>query len=108
MASLSLQVVLTGGYDTDWYDAVTNNHPFQQQHMITLQGGTDNLAVYSSLMYKDSEGIVIGDGRKDYSGRINATYKLFDGRVELGVRLTAREADRDKRGGSGTVGWACA
>ncbi len=94
------------GYDTDWYDAVTNNHPFQQQHMITLQGGTDNLAVYSSLMYKDAEGIVIGDNRKDYSGRINATYKLFDGRVELGVRLTAREADRDKRGGSGTVGWA--
>ncbi len=91
------------GYDTDWYDAVTVNHPFSQQHMITLQGGTDNLSVYSSLMYKDSEGVVIGDNRKDYSGRINATYKLFDGKVELGVRLTAREADRDQRGGTGTV-----
>ncbi len=94
------------GSDTDWYDAVTRNHPFQQQHMLTLQGGTDNLSVYSSLMYKDADGIVIGDGRKDYSGRINATYKLFDGKVELGVRLTAREADRDQRGGAGTVGWA--
>ena len=91
------------GYETDWYDEVTNSHPFSQQHMISMSGGTDNLAVYSSLMYKDSEGIVIGDGRKDYSGRINATYKLFDGRVELGVRLTAREADRDQRGGNGTV-----
>ncbi len=91
------------GYDTDWYDAVIKDHPFSQQHMLTLQGGTDNLSVYSSLMYKDSEGIVIGDNRKDYSGRINATYKLFDGKVELGVRLTAREADRDQRGGTGTV-----
>ncbi|MDE6343450.1 MAG: SusC/RagA family TonB-linked outer membrane protein, partial [Muribaculaceae bacterium] len=91
------------GYDTDWYDAVTVDHPFSQQHMITLQGGTDNLSVYSSLMYKDQEGIVIGDGRKDYSGRINATYKLFDNRVEIGVRLQAREADRDQRGDYGTV-----
>ncbi|MDE6164047.1 MAG: SusC/RagA family TonB-linked outer membrane protein [Muribaculaceae bacterium] len=91
------------GYDTDWYDAVTVDHPFSQQHTIALQGGTDNLSVYSSLMYKDQEGIVIGDGRKDYSGRINATYKLFDNRVEIGVRLQAREADRDQRGGTGTV-----
>ena len=91
------------GYDTDWYDAVTVDHPFSQQHTITLQGGTDNLSVYSSLMYKDQEGIVIGDTRKDYSGRINATYKLFDNRIELGVRLTAREAVRDQRGGTGTV-----
>ncbi len=94
------------GYDTDWYDAVTRNHPFSQQHMITLQGGTDNLSVYSSLMYKDAEGVIIGDNRKDYSGRINATYKLWDNRVEIGVRLTAREADRDQRGGTGTVGSA--
>ncbi|MDE6610813.1 MAG: SusC/RagA family TonB-linked outer membrane protein, partial [Muribaculaceae bacterium] len=94
------------GSNTDWYDAVTRNHPFQQQHMLTLQGGTDNLSVYSSVMYKDADGVVIGDNRKDYSGRINATYKLFDGKVELGVRLTAREADRDQRGGAGTVGWA--
>ena len=91
------------GYATDWYDAVTVDHPFSQQHMMTLQGGTDNLAVYSSLMYRDAEGVVIGDGRKDYSGRINATYKLFDNRVEIGVRLQAREADRDQRGGTGTV-----
>ena len=91
------------GYETDWYDAVTNDHPFSQSHTITLQGGSDNLSVYSSLMYKDDEGIVIGDNRKDYAGRINATYRLFDNNVEIGVRLTAREAVRDQRGGTNTV-----
>ncbi|MDE6543736.1 MAG: SusC/RagA family TonB-linked outer membrane protein, partial [Muribaculaceae bacterium] len=91
------------GYESDWYDAVTVDHPFSQQHMLTMQGGTDNFTVYSSLLYKDAEGAVIGDNRKDYSGRINATYKLFDGKVELGVRLQAREADRDQRGSTGTV-----
>ncbi|MDE6543740.1 MAG: SusC/RagA family TonB-linked outer membrane protein [Muribaculaceae bacterium] len=99
----ALPSVTNWGYDTDWYDAVIVDHPFSQQHMITLQGGADNLTVYSSLMYKDSEGIVIGDNRKDYSGRINATYKLFDNRVEIGVRMQAREAQRDQRGGQGTV-----
>ncbi|MDE6609465.1 MAG: SusC/RagA family TonB-linked outer membrane protein, partial [Muribaculaceae bacterium] len=98
-----LPSVTDWGYDTDWYDAVTVDHPFSQQHMITLQGGADNFNVYSSLMYKDSEGIVIGDKRKDYSGRINATYKLFDNKVEIGVRLQAREAQRDTRGGQGTI-----
>lgn len=92
------------GYSTDWYKAVTNDRAFSHQHMLTLQGGTDNLSVYSSLMYKDADGLVIGDSRKDYSARINATYKMFDKRLELGVRLMAREADRDSRGGAGTVG----
>ncbi len=94
------------GYSTDWYKAVTNDRAFSHQHMLTLQGGTDNLSVYSSLMYKDADGLVIGDSRKDYSARINATYKMFDKRLEVGVRLMAREADRDSRGGAGTVGWA--
>ncbi|MDE6165393.1 MAG: TonB-dependent receptor plug domain-containing protein, partial [Muribaculaceae bacterium] len=91
------------GGNTDWYDEVTVDHPFTQQHMLTMQGGTDNLSIYSSLMYKDAEGVIIGDNRKDYSGRINATYKMWDGRVEIGVRIQAREKDADTRGGTGTV-----
>ncbi len=91
------------GGNTDWYDEVTVDHPFTQQHMLTLQGGTENLSIYSSLMYKDAEGVIIGDNRKDYSGRINATYKLWDGRVEIGVRIQAREKDADTRGGTGTI-----
>lgn len=94
------------GHSTDWYDAVTRNHAFGQQHMITLQGGADNISVYSSLMFKDADGLVIGDSRKDYSARINANYKMFDKRLDIGLRLMAREAHRDSRGGAGTVGWA--
>lgn len=94
------------GYDTDWYDAVTRNNPFSQQHTVTLSGGSKNLAVYTSFQYRDAQGVIIGDSRKDYSGRINATYKIWDGRLEVGARLSAREADRDQRGGTGTVGWA--
>ncbi|MDE6542863.1 MAG: SusC/RagA family TonB-linked outer membrane protein [Muribaculaceae bacterium] len=75
----------------DWYDALIVDHPFTQQHMLTAQGGTENLTVYSSLMFRDAQGIILGDERKDYSGRINATYKTWGGRVELGLRLQARE-----------------
>ena len=99
----TLPSVSDWGYSTDWYDAVTVDHPFSHQHTVTLQGSADNFSVYSSMMYKDSEGIVIGDNRQDYSGRINASYKFWDGRAEIGVRLQAREAKRDQRGGTGTI-----
>lgn len=94
------------GYDTDWWGAVTRNHPFSHTQTVTMQGGTDKLRVYSSLQYKDAQGVVIGDARKDYSARINANYKIWDNRLDLGVKLMYREADRDQRGGAGTVGWA--
>lgn len=88
------------GYDTDWYAALCRNRPFSNRHVVTVNGGTQNLQLYSSLMYSDQQGIVIGDGRKDYSVRINGKYKLFDGRVQLGLNTQFRQTDRDNRNSS--------
>lgn len=88
------------GYDTDWYKQLTNDHPFSQRHSLAINGGTKNLQLYSSFVYSDQKGIVIGDGRKDYSARLNGRYTMWDGRVEIGVRTQFREADRDNRTGS--------
>lgn len=91
------------GYETDWYDAVTVDHPFSQKHAMTLQEASKTHDIYASLIYKDSEGVVIGDKRRDLSGRMNANFKFFDGILEVGMRLQAREAKSDQRGTSGTV-----
>ena len=71
--------------------------------MLSVSGGSKALQVYTSLVYQDLKGIVIGDGRKDYSGRMNAKYKMFDGKVELTVNAQYREANRDTRMGSSSA-----
>lgn len=88
------------GYSTDWYDELVNHKALTNRHVVSLTGGTDNLALYSSFSYANQEGIVIGDNRKDYSGRMNATYRMFDGRVKITANGEYRETVRDQRNSS--------
>lgn len=90
------------GYDTDWYKAMTNDNAFSQRHSLSISGGSKNLQMYSSLVYSDQNGVVIGDSRKDYSARLNGKYLMYDGKVEIGVKAQYREADRDNRNGTYT------
>lgn len=85
------------GARTDWYDLLTRDNPVSQRHSVTLTGGTKTLSLYSSLSYSDQQGIIIGDGRKDYSARLNGRYQIWDGRLEIGLRSQYREAHRDQR-----------
>src|SRR3712207_431843 len=88
------------GYDTDWYKALTRDNPFSQRHVLSLSGGSKALQIYTSLMYQNLKGIVIGDGRVDYSGRLNTKYKMWDGKVEIMMKAQFRQTDRDRRNGS--------
>ena len=90
------------GYDTDWYSNLVRDNPVSNRHVLSISGGTENLQLYSSLLYSNQQGIVIGDGRKDYSARINGRYKTFDNHLEVGVNAQFREADRDRRNGTYT------
>lgn len=88
------------GYDTDWYRQLVDDRQLSQRHVLSLSGGSKSLQIYSSLMYSDQKGIVIGDGRTDYSGRMNAKYKMMDGKVEMSFKAQYRQANRDRRNGS--------
>lgn len=90
------------GYDTDWYRQLVDDGQLSQHHSLSLSGGSKALQVYTSLTYSDQKGIVIGDARTDYSGRMNVKYKMFDGKAELTFNAQYREADRDRRNGSYT------
>jgi TonB-dependent starch-binding outer membrane protein SusC len=54
-----------------------------------MSGGTDKLTYRASLGYLDQEGIVINTGIKRYSGRVNATQKLMDGRLNIDFTLNS-------------------
>ena len=68
---------------------------------MSIAGGTEVAQVYTSFMAQNQKGIVIGDNRKDYSGRVNARFNLFDGVVEVRANAQFREAERDNRNSSG-------
>ncbi|GAA6528747.1 SusC/RagA family TonB-linked outer membrane protein [Segatella asaccharophila] len=88
------------GSRTNWYDALIHKGNFSNRHVLNFSGGSDKLLLYTTLTYQNQEGIVIGDNRKDYSGRMNAQYNMFDGKVKFIGNVEYREAIRDQRNSS--------
>lgn len=83
------------GDDVDWWDEMINHKNFSTKHHLSLQYGTDKAQVYTSLYYEKQDGIAIVDSRKDYGGRVNANFKLFDGWLEFKPMVDYRQASRN-------------
>lgn len=85
------------GQDADWWDELLQKDNFSQKHHLSLELGTENAQVYTSFFYETNEGITIKDNRRDYGGRVNANFKVFDGWLEIrpivDYRQTARTSD---------------
>lgn len=84
------------GGDTDWFDAISRT-PLSHRQVINLQGGSRAARIYSTFMLADQQGKLIGDGRKDWSGRINGNFSLFDNFLEIRTHVEYRETVRDQR-----------
>ena len=76
------------GGNTDWQDELSRT-AFTNDHNLTLQGGTPKLTYRATLGYLDQEGIIINTGIKRYSGKVNATQKLLEDRLNIDFNLTA-------------------
>lgn len=85
----------------DWYAALLRETPISHRHVLSLSGGGKYSRLYGSFMAQDQKGISIGDARKDYSGRINADFSLWDGKFDIKARTEYRRANRDERHSSG-------
>lgn len=84
------------GASTDWYDEMINHDNFSQKHHVILEAGTEKAQFYTSFTFDDNQGIAIEDSRKDYAGRINASFKLLDDWVEIKTNTYYRQAARNK------------
>lgn len=82
------------GHDTDWWDEAMNDNPTSNRHVLTIQGGSEFARIYATTMYDDNRGVLRGDNRKDYSGRINADFKLLDGWLDVSTHVSYRQALR--------------
>ena len=83
-----------GGADVDWWDEALTENPTSNRHVVTLQGGSQNSRFFASLMYDDNKGVLQGDSRKDYSGRINGDFNLLNGWLDVSTHIQYRQADR--------------
>ncbi len=88
------QVVAVGGEledfgsSTNWQDEIFRTGSTFENN-LTLSGGSNKLVYYASLNAQNQNGILSGSNMKRYTGRFNATQKLWDDRLSVDVNLTA-------------------
>lgn len=76
-----------GTANTDWQDALTRN-AVTHNHDISFGGGTENTQYRVSLNYFNQQGIVLKSGMERTNIRVNATHKMFENKLVLGMNLT--------------------
>lgn len=86
------------GSRVDWWDEAINHSNFSQKHNVSINFGTQKASVYSSFFYEKQDGLATGEWRKDYGGRLNARYTMFDGWLEIRTNADYRQADRNAQG----------
>jgi iron complex outermembrane receptor protein len=76
------------GGSTDWQDELTRT-AITQDYDLIMSGGTNQFTYRASLGYLGQEGIVMNTGIERFSGRVNATQKLMDGRLNIDFFLNS-------------------
>ena len=82
------QLTGLGTANTNWEDALARTG-WATSHNLSFAGGSAATTYRASLNYFDQQGVVIANGLKRYQGRLNAQHQAFDGRLGLGLTLTA-------------------
>ena len=88
------------GARTDWYDLVTNKHPFSNRQVINISGGSETANLYTTFFKRDAKGISIGSKRGEIGGRLNSNFKFFDNLIELSTNVSYNQVDADFPGNS--------
>jgi TonB-dependent starch-binding outer membrane protein SusC len=83
-----------GTADTDWEDEMTRSG-FATNHNLAFSGGSQTTQYRASLNYFQQEGVVISNGMRRYQGRLNGEHQALNGRVRLGLNLTASRVNND-------------
>lgn len=79
-------------YDTDWQKIAFRN-AFQQNHAMSLSGGTDKTTYYFSGGYSNMEGVSVANSQKRYNIRGKVDQKAFKDRVTIGLNTSVSYID---------------
>jgi len=65
-------------FDTDWFDFSMKPNAMQQQHSLTIKGGSEKITSMVSLSYLDQDALIENTGLKRSSLRTNNTLQASD------------------------------
>lgn len=82
------------GANTDWIGAITRSAP-AQSHNLGFSGGSENFSYRASLGYLKQDGVVLKSGMERLSARLNADQTSMNGRLNLGINLSAITTKRN-------------
>ena len=78
--------------NTDWFDVLFKNS-LSLQNSISVSSGTENASFRVSAGYLNDMGQTLADDVKNYTGAIDASFKLGD-KVNLGFKLSGNVRDQ--------------
>ncbi len=82
---------------TDWYDAVMKNHAPQQQHTVSVSGGTSNIDYFVNFSYLDQKGFLKSDAldynRYNVRSNINAYINDY---ISIGAKVAGTIDERNR------------
>lgn len=90
------------GKGTNWQDAVFRT-ALQQQHQVSVQGGTEKVKYYVSGSYLDQEGTIIGSEFSRFGLRANLDAELKSW-LKLGLSASYNQTNEDLKLADSTVG----
>lgn len=73
-------------YNTDWYGTILRN-AFQQNHNISVSGGTDKATYLFNVGYLADQGIILNNDFERFTVRFNNDYKISD-KIQFGFQTS--------------------
>ena len=83
-----------GTANTDWEDELTRRG-LTHNHNLAFSGGGDLTRYRASLNYMNQQGIVLSNGFERYQGRLNTNHTALEGKMRLGLNMTASRVEND-------------
>ncbi|WP_372751268.1 SusC/RagA family TonB-linked outer membrane protein [Labilibaculum sp.] len=87
-------------WDTDWYDALSNDNAFYNEYDLSISGSSDNVVYFINGNYLKQEGAIIESEFERYSGRVNLKAKLKDW-MEMGTNTSFSKSNQNYPNQSG-------
>lgn len=89
-------------WDTDWYDALSNDNAFYNEYDLSISGSSDNVVYFVNGNYLKQEGAIIESEFERYSGRVNLKAKLKDW-IEMGTNTSFSKSIQNYPNQSGSA-----
>jgi TonB-linked SusC/RagA family outer membrane protein len=100
-ASMSQSEIDAYSVNTDWSDVFFRTG-VQQSHTLSISGGGENLASFTSLGYSETQGILINTDLQKFNFRNNVTGKTNNGKFSYGSNININFSKRNEGSNIGT------